>query len=66
MAWHLYGWHGVAYVGKRSVHCEREALEYLCGYERDTPKNVLYVFVQKLSMICSPRGEIPVLSVEHE
>lgn len=41
---HLFGWHGVVMFGKRSVLCETrllirvwEALEYLCGYERDTP-----------------------------
>jgi hypothetical protein len=48
MALHLFGWHGVALLEKRSVLCEGnlfiepwEALEYLCGYEQDTPKCII-------------------------
>ena len=48
---HLFGWHGVVMFGKRSVLCETrllirvwEALEYLCGYERDTP-NMYYMYL---------------------
>lgn len=49
----LFGWHGVVIFGKRSVHCEIrllirawEALEYLCGYERDAPK-MYYMYLYK-------------------
>lgn len=37
-------------VGKRSIHCEIrllirvwKALEYFCGYERDTPKCIICI-----------------------
>ena len=76
---HLFGWHGVVMFGKRSVLCETrllirvwEALEYLRGYERDTPIMYYMFYLYKSWLFEESHGEkmvlfpMPMRRGEHE